>query len=401
LEFWGPLLTGGTCVLQPGQRPEADLVAELVAAHGVDTLFLSTGLFNVMVDVHPQVFGLVRQVMTGGETPSLGHVGRVRRQFAGLRLAHVYGPVESMIFTHAYPVVEEPVGVLPVGSPIGDRRCYVLDERLRLVPAGVVGEVYVAGGGLADGYLGLSGLSASMFVADPFGGPGARMYRTGDLGRWNADGGLELAGRADDQVKVRGFRVEPGEVEAALCRHPSVDRALVVARPDRSGGKRLVAYVVAAGADPAEVRRFVAGILPDHMVPSAVVVLDTFPLMANGKVDRRALLEPVLEPAGAGRAPRDPREQVLCGLFADVLGVPSVSIDDSFFDLGGHSLLVPRLASRLREVFGVEVGIREILQAPTVVAVAAYLEATSGTATASTRRRQPALRRRTTAGEVL
>jgi nonribosomal peptide synthetase DhbF len=205
-----------------------------------------------------------------------------------------------------------------------------------------------------------------------------------------------LAGRADDQVKIRGFRVEPGEVEAALCRHPSVDRAVVVARPDRSGVKSLVGYVVADGAEPAEVRRFVAGIVPDHMVPSAVVVLDTFPLMANGKVDRRGLPAPVFEPAGTGRAARDPREQVLCDLFAEVLGVPTVSIDDSFFDLGGHSLLAARLAGRIKAVLGVEFSIRDVFQAPTVSAVTDRLG--SADTPAGTPEVRPALRRRTRAG---
>ncbi|WP_432828481.1 amino acid adenylation domain-containing protein [Dactylosporangium sp. CA-092794] len=408
LEFWGPLLSGGVCVLQPGQRPQADRIAALVAEHGVDTMFLSTGLFNLMVDEFPAVFGALRQVMTGGEPPSLDHVRRIRRDRPGLRLVHVYGPVESMIFTHFYPVLEAPGAVLPVGAPIGDRRCYVLDEQLRLVPAGVVGEVYVAGGGLADGYLSRSGLSAAAFVADPYSAPGGRMYRTGDLARWTAAGVLELMGRADHQVKIRGFRIEPGEVEAALAQHPAVGRVLVLARADRPGDKRLVAYVVpadaGAGAEPAELRRFAAGVLPEHMVPSAVVVLATFPLMANGKVDRKQLPAPEYGPSAEGRAARNPREAVLCDLYAEILGVPAVSIDDSFFDLGGHSLLVPRLASRLRTVLGVEVGIRELLQAPTVAALADHLDTLAPGPHAGApapRRRLPALRRRTRAGELL
>ncbi|MFY1638253.1 amino acid adenylation domain-containing protein [Solwaraspora sp. WMMB335] len=408
LEFWGPLLSGGVCVLQPGQRPQADLIARLVVEHGVDTLFLSTGLFNLIVDEYPAVFGVLRQVMTGGEQPSLEHVSRLRRDCPELRLLHVYGPVESMIFTHAYPIVEPPGAVLPVGSPIGDRRCYVLDERLRLVPVGITGELYVSGTGLAHGYLGRSGLTAGAFVADPFGAPGGRMYRTGDLARWSGSGVVELMGRADQQVKIRGFRVEPGEVEAAFGRHPAVGRVLVVARADRPGGKRLVAYVVPAdsgvGVDAVELRRFAAGVLPEHMVPSAVVVLVTLPLMANGKVDRRRLPAPVYGASVRGRAARDPREAVLCDLYAEILGVEAVSIDDSFFDLGGHSLLVPRLASRLRAVLGVEVGIRELLQAPTVAALSEHLDTLtpgSSAGTSAPRRRLPALRRRTRAGELI
>ncbi|WP_432828475.1 amino acid adenylation domain-containing protein [Dactylosporangium sp. CA-092794] len=404
LEFWGPLLSGGVCVLQPGQRPQADRIAALVAEHGVDTMFLSTGLFNLMVDEFPAVFGALRQVMTGGEQASLEHVSRLRRDRPGLRLLHVYGPVESMIFTHWYPIVEPPVGTLPVGAPIGDRRCYVLDERLRLVPAGVVGEVYVAGGGLADGYLGRSGLSGAAFVADPYGEAGARMYRTGDLARWTADGVLELMGRADHQVKIRGFRIEPGEVEAVLMRHPGVGRVLVLARADRPGDKRLVAYVVPAGAadgvDPQDVRRFAAGVLPEHMVPSAVVVLETFPLMANGKVDRKQLPAPEYGPSAEGRAPRDAREAVLCDLYAEVLGVGGVSIDDSFFDLGGHSLLAAKLGSRISAVLGVELGIRDVFQAPTVAALTEHLARRAPQPEAPAESR-PTLRRRTKAGARL
>ena len=194
------------------------------------------------------------------------HIRRIRRDRPELVLVHVYGPVESMIFTHAYPVVEPPGAALPVGVPIGDRRGYVLDERLRLVPVGVVGEVYVAGGGLAEGYLARAGLSASAFVADPFGSPGGRMYRTGDLARWTAGGVVELVGRADQQVKIRGFRIEPGEVEAALAGHPSVGRVLVMARVDRPGDKRLVAYVVAETGrtlPPADLAGHLRRLLPD------------------------------------------------------------------------------------------------------------------------------------------
>ncbi|MFY1638256.1 amino acid adenylation domain-containing protein [Solwaraspora sp. WMMB335] len=404
LEFWGPLLSGGVCVLQPGQRPQADLIASLVVEHGVDTLFLSTGLFNLIVDEYPAVFGVLRQVMTGGEQPSLEHVSRLRRDCPELRLLHVYGPVESMIFTHAYPIVEPPGAVLPVGSPIGDRRCYVLDERLRLVPVGITGELYVSGTGLAHGYLGRSGLTAGAFVADPFGAPGGRMYRTGDLARWSGSGVVELMGRADQQVKIRGFRVEPGEVEAAFGRHPAVGRVLVVARADRPGGKRLVAYVVPAdsgvGVDAVELRRFAAGVLPEHMVPSAVVVLVTLPLMANGKVDRRRLPAPVYGASVRGRAARDPREAVLCDLYAEILGVEAVSIDDSFFDLGGHSLLAAKLGSRISAVLGIEVSIRDVFQAPTVAALTEHLAGRTAVPEPDVQQR-PALRRRTRAGTRL
>jgi len=395
LELFGALLHGGVCVLAPGQRPDPDVIAQLTRRHGVTSLWLSAGLFAVVADVQPDVFGLVRQVLTGGDVPSLAHVRSVRERFPELRLVHGYGPVESMVFATSHQVTADDAAgsVLPIGAPLGNTSVHVLDDAMRLVPPGVVGELHIGGVGLADGYLGRPGLTAERFVADPYGDSGARLYRTGDLARWRADGVLEFLGRADDQVKIRGFRIEPGEIEAVLLRSPDVAQAAVMARTDGPGGKYLAGYVVpAAGKQPsgATLRDLVAAALPEHMVPAAIVVLDSFPLTANAKLDRAALPEPDFATGPAGRPPRTPTEEILCGMFAELLGAGQVGAGDSFFDLGGHSLLAMRLISRVRATFGADLTIRALFEAPTVAAIAASVAdstARDGVARPSLRRR--------------
>ncbi|MEA3026646.1 MAG: hypothetical protein QOF91_1931, partial [Alphaproteobacteria bacterium] len=308
----------------------------------------------------------------GGETLTLQFKNKVTHRLNVQQISNLYGPTEATIDAISHVVADDDMGShIPIGRPMTNYRAYVLDDGLEPVPAGVTGELYVAGQGLARGYLGRAGLTAERFVADPNGPASGRMYRTGDLARWRKDGVLEFLGRADAQLKLRGLRIEPGEIEAVLLRQGSVAQAVVVAREDVPGHKRLVAYVVPVGQSvvPAALREHLRASLPDYMMPSAIVVLDRLPLTPNGKLDQRALPTPDFALAHARRMPRTPQEEILCGLFADVLGVERVGIDDNFFELGGHSLLAIRLISRIRSSMDAEIGIRSLFETPTVEAL--------------------------------
>ncbi|MFI9525237.1 amino acid adenylation domain-containing protein, partial [Streptomyces narbonensis] len=309
LELFGALLHGGVCVLQPGGKPEPEVIAELIARHHVTSAYLSASLLNFLLDEYPGCFTGVRQIIGGGEAASPAHAAKALAEYPGLRLVNGYGPVEAMIFvsTHRITAQDTARPAIPIGRPIGNERMYALDERLRPVPVGVVGDLYLTGAGLAHGYLGQAALTAERFVAHPHGAPGERVYRTGDLVRWRADGVLEYVGRADGQVKIRGFRVEPGEVQAVLMRHGAVRQAAVVVREDRPGDKRLAAYLVAepgTALDPDDARAHAAAHLPEHLRPGSFTVLDALPLTPNGKLDRKALPAPDAGSAPGGRAPR-------------------------------------------------------------------------------------------------
>ncbi|MFG1644993.1 non-ribosomal peptide synthase/polyketide synthase [Amycolatopsis sp. NPDC049252] len=382
LQLFGALLYGGRTVLQPGQNPEPDRIAALIVEHGVTVLHASASLFNYLLDQEPQVFGVLRRAMTGGEPASVAHVTKALREHPDVALINGYGPAESMGYTTFHPITAADLGgpAIPIGRPVASKRAYVLDAHLTLTAPGVTGELYLAGHGLADGYRGLPGATAERFVANPF-QAGERMYRTGDLVRWNADGVLEYVGRADDQVKVRGFRVEPGEVQAVLARHDGVEQSAVVVRDGR-----LIGYVVGT-AEPAALRAYLGERLPDYLVPSAIVPLPELPRTANGKLDRRAL--PAPDFTSSSRRPRTVTENVLCGLFAEVLGLPEVGVDDGFFDLGGHSLLAARLIGRVRAVLGVELGIRDLFRTPAVAGLAEVLGDAAPARPPVTRRERP------------
>ncbi|WP_372665337.1 non-ribosomal peptide synthetase [Amycolatopsis kentuckyensis] len=359
-ELLGGLVAGDPVVLADDPTAtDPHALAELVRTSGAQVLTVVPSLLDSFAeDGAAGAFDTVTTWITSGEPLSGALAEKVAKRWPTAKLVNLYGCSEA-----AGDSLAQVCGPVAIGRPVANTRAYVLDAALRPVPPGVRGELYLAGAGLARGYLGRPALTAERFVASPF-EPGERMYRTGDLARRRADGALEFLGRADQQIKIRGFRVEPGEVEAALT--ASVARAAVIARDDR-----LIAYVAPSG-DPVALRASLAARLPDHLVPSAIVVLPELPVNANGKLDRAALPDPEIRTSG--RVARTPAEQALCDLFADVLGVSRVGPDDGFFTLGGHSLLATRLVSRIRALLGVEVPIRAVFDAPTPARLAELLD---------------------------
>ncbi|MEW2528658.1 amino acid adenylation domain-containing protein [Streptomyces sp. NPDC047071] len=376
-EVWVPLVSGGRAVVAGPGPVDGGRVREFVAA-GVTALHMTAGSFRVLAGEAPDCFTGLREVLTGGDVVPAASVARVREACPGLAVRHMYGPTETTLCaTWRSWEPGEPVGsVLPIGRPLPGRRAYVLDAYLQPVPSGVAGELYVAGEGLARGYVGQPGLTAERFVACPF-VPGGRMYRTGDLVRWSAEGELVFVGRADAQVKVRGFRVELGEVEAALAAHPGVAQAVVTALEAGPGDRRLVGYVVANGQalEGDSVREYVAKVLPEYMVPAAVMVLDVLPVTRNGKVDRAALPSPDFAGRVTEREPSTEAEKVLCTLFAEVLGLERVGVEDSFFELGGDSIMSMQLVARARRA-GLVLKVQDVFECESPAGLAAAAGAT-------------------------
>ncbi len=401
-EIWGALASGAVLAVAPPGPLSLGELRGFLTRHQVSVLWLTAGLFHEVVAADVAALSGVRLLLAGGDVLAPAQCAVVLDQLPDLTLINGYGPTENTTFTttHVISAAETAAGV-PIGAPLSGTRVLVLDEYLRLVPPGAVGELYAAGSGLARGYAGQPGLTAERFVACPDGAPGMRMYRTGDLARWTPGGVLEFAGRADDQVKIRGFRVEPGDLQAVLAAHPAVAQAYVTVQTDPTAGRQLVAYVTPAApaddapadgapGDEAELARVLrdhaAAQLPPYLTPSHVVILTRLPLTPNGKIDRAKLPAPAAPTSGTtgsgttggattgGRAPATAAEATLCRVFAEVLGVDRVGPDDSFFALGGHSLLAMRLVNEVRAALGAEVPMRALFETPTPAGLAAQLD---------------------------
>ncbi|WP_129292551.1 non-ribosomal peptide synthetase [Streptomyces lydicus] len=376
-ELWVPLLRGGRAVLAPPADVDATTVRRAIREQGVTCLWLTAGLFRLLSQEDPACLRGAREVWTGGEAVPGAAVRRVLDACPDLTVVDGYGPTETTTFAtrRAFRAGDPLPAALPIGRPLDNTRVYVLDDALQPQPPGIPGELYVAGAGLARGYAGRPGATAERYLADPFGPAGTRMYRTGDIVRWSADGELHFVGRADDQIKIRGFRVEPAEIEAVLTRHAAVAEAVVTV-PEDGGRKRLVAYLVPAPEatvpQAPELRAHLAAELPDYMVPAAFVTLDALPLTGNGKVDRRRLPAPDRSAATAGehRAPRTEAERILAEIWCTLLGLDRVGVEDNFFMLGGDSILSIQVVSRARRA-GLTLTPRDLFRHPTIAALAA------------------------------
>lgn len=380
LEIWGALLNGGRlAIMKPGPASLSDLL-DVVREQNVTTLWLTAGLFNLIAEEKLGNLHSLRQFLAGGDVLSPRHVRKALEQLPNCRLINGYGPTENTTFTCCHTMragepVPEPV---PVGRPISNTQVYILDQDMRLVPPGTVGELYAAGDGLARGYLNDPGTTAQKFLPNPFasGDGGARMYRTGDLARWRSDGVVEFLGRADSQVKILGHRVEPGEIEAVLCEHEAIRQSCVVALRDQHGLNRLAAYYISEiGLSASELRSFLAKKLPEFMIPSLFVQTTSFPLTPNGKIDRTALLS--LGFLGDGAVTMDGAkselEKTIFEVWREALALEQFDLSDNFFDLGGNSLILVTIHAKLEKSFQMTIPITALFEFTTVRAIAEYL----------------------------
>ncbi|MFN4865766.1 MAG: non-ribosomal peptide synthetase [Cyanobium sp.] len=387
-EIWGPLLNGGTLVVAPSEQPTLPALAALLKNHGITTLWLTAGLFHAMVEAELPALAGVQQILAGGDVLSCEHVQRLLDAFPpGHELINGYGPTENTTFTccqhFTAAATVDPNGV-PIGRPIANTDVWVLDEGGQPCPIGIPGELHIGGGGLARGYLNNPELTAEKFIHDPFSSdPSARLYKSGDLASWNPDGTLAFQGRIDQQIKLRGFRIEPGEIETHLLAHPAVAQAVVLVRHEDPNNPRLIAYWVAVASQPSlaasssdQLRAFLADRLPDYMVPAAFLQLEALPLTPNGKLDRKALPAPSFSGDLEQRVePSTDLERQLHAIWAEVLGHSGFGITDNFFAIGGHSLAAARLVSKIEMVIGSSPALASIFHNPTISGLAQLIQA--------------------------
>ena len=393
-EIWGCLLNGARLVVMPARTPSTEELGEAITRYQVTTLWLTAGLFHLMVDEQIEDLKSVRQLLAGGDVLSAAHVKKMLRQMSAGVLINGYGPTESTTFACCHQMNDRSqIGAsVPIGQPINNTQVYVLDKHLHLVPAGVRGELYIGGDGLARGYCNEPGMTAEKFIPNPFSQiPGSRLYKTGDTVRHLADGNIEFIGRTDNQIKLRGYRIELGEIETHLRDHHTVKEAVAIVRQDQAANHQIIAYVVMkedatqlATPDHAEInlqlRNHLKQRVPDYMLPALIVPIDAVPLTSNGKLDRACLPDPSLSlrhTGGRFTPPRTPNEEIVASIWLDLLDINICSIHDSFFDLGGHSLLATRLASKLRAAFAIELPLRAIFDKPTIAQQAALIESAS------------------------
>jgi aspartate racemase len=372
-EIWGCLLNGGKLVIMPPHTPSLTEIGTAIKEHKVTTIWLTAGLFHLIVDENINDLKPIKNLLAGGDVLSLSHCRKVLQELPQCTLINGYGPTENTTFTCCYPI-EYPsqiINSIPIGKPIANTQVYILDSHLIVTPVGIPGELYIGGDGLARGYLNRPDLNKEKFISNPFSeNSDSRLYKTGDLVRYLPDGNIEFLGRLDNQVKIRGFRIELGEIEAYLSQHPLVKENVVVTFEKHPNNKILVAYLVVHTAENfeiSELRQFLKERLPDYMIPSDFVILESLPLNPNGKVDRRALPSPDLKPESSSfLAPRDDVEAQLAKIWENVLGIENLSVTDNFFDLGGHSLLAIKLFNAINQTFHKKLLLATLFQAPTI-----------------------------------
>jgi amino acid adenylation domain-containing protein/non-ribosomal peptide synthase protein (TIGR01720 family) len=381
-EIWGSLLNGARLVVMPPYKASLQELGQVIIQYQVTTLWLTAGLFHLMVDEQLESLKNVRQLLAGGDVLSVPHVKKVLQELKGCTLINGYGPTENTTFSCCYKITDFSLvrNSVPIGHPIANTQVYLLDEKLQPVPVGVPGELYIGGDGLARGYLNRPNLTQKKFIVNPFSNqPNSRLYKTGDLGRYLPDGNIEFIGRIDNQVKIRGFRIELSEIETLLRQHPDVRETVIIVTENITNDKQLVAYIVPykeLAPTIGNLRSFLKEQLPDYMLPSAFVTLDSLPLTPNGKVDRRALPAPEFQPEFelSFVAPRTPVEEILASIWASVLALKQVGIYDNFFELGGHSLLATQAISRVRDALAIEIPLRSFFEAPTIAALARCIQ---------------------------